>query len=144
MTRLLHTNYTRDLMAMAIEALAEWAKLRGVDAPGGTVETHCMPVYQAKTETTLTEEKLTMPVVYLSKEELLTLYPRPRKDAPMYLTEDETTEVQRNRITKRSEQEIWFRANGHYDWADRCRDNTDILVRGGEIQRRRGGTRDDE
>lgn len=113
MTRLLHTNYTRDLMAMAIEALAEWAKLRGVDAPGGTVETHNMPVYQAKTETT------------------------------MYLTEDETTDVRSNRIEKRSEQEIWFRANGHFDWADRCRDNTDILIRGGEIQRRRGGPRDD-
>ncbi len=62
----------------------------------------------------------------------------------MYLTEDETTDVRSNRIEKRREQEIWFRANGHFDWADRCRDNTDILVRGGEIQRRRGGTRDDE
>jgi hypothetical protein len=113
-TRLLHTNYTRDLMALAIEALAEWAKLRGVEAPGGKVETHCMPVYQAKTETT------------------------------MYLTEDETTDVRSNRIRARQEQEIRFRELGQFDWADRSRDNTDRLERGMEIQRRRGGPRDDE
>lgn len=62
----------------------------------------------------------------------------------MYLTEDETTDVRRDRIRARSEQEIDMRAKGQFDWADRTRDNTDTLIRGGEIRRRRGGPRDDE
>lgn len=111
---LIYTDYTRDLMAMAIEALAEWARMRGLTAPGGEVETDGMPVYQEEVRTT------------------------------MYLTEDETSSVQRNRLQARHEQEVRFRELGQFDWADRTRDNTDTLLRGGEIRRRRGGPRDDE
>jgi hypothetical protein len=66
------------------------------------------------------------------------------EEKPMYLTEDETSTVQRNRIQARAQTEIEMRANGLFDWADRTRDNTDTLIRGGEIRRRRGGPRDDE
>lgn len=116
MTRLHYTDYTRDLMAMAIEALAEWARMRGIVSPAEAVDTDNMPTFQREVKTTMTE----------------------------YLTEDETSSVQRNRLQARHEQEVRFRELGQFDWADRTRDNTDTLLRGGEIRRRRGGARDDE
>lgn len=114
MTRLHYTDQTRDLMAMAIEALAEWASMRGLTSPAEAVDTDNMPTFQHEVKTT------------------------------MYLTEDETSSVQRNRIQARAQTEIEMRSQGLFDWADRTRDNTDTLIRGGEIRRRRGGPRDDE
>jgi hypothetical protein len=55
-TRLHYTDYTRDLMAMAIEALAEWARMRGITSPAEEVETEGMPTYQESVQTTLTDE----------------------------------------------------------------------------------------
>lgn len=58
MTRLHYTDHTRDLMAMAIEALAGWARMRGITSPAGEVETDGMPDYQETVKTTLTEEEM--------------------------------------------------------------------------------------
>lgn len=161
MTRLHYTDYTRDLMAMMLEARAEWARMRGIASPAGEVETDGMPDYQETVKTTLTEETNGTEEARKPSEETQA----PGNQGPTtgqesgacgcckgtggatmteYLTEDETSSVQRNRIQARAEQEVRFRELGQFDWADRTRDNTDTLIRGGEIRRRRGGPRDDE
>lgn len=154
-------------MAMAIEAFAEWARIRGIVSPCGEVETGGMPTFQSEVKTTMTNDtpaarmkriqELGPQPIYdesgnvigedsgiLSIEQMAALLAHEPKAKAMYLTEDETTDVRNHRLQSRAEQEVWFRSQGHFDWADRTRDNTAVLANGGEIQRRRGGTRDDE
>ena len=47
------------------------------------------------------------------------------------------------RIVNRRKQEVYSRALGDFDFADRVRENTDQLERTGKLHRRCGGPRDD-
>lgn len=68
-----------------------------------------------------------------------------------HYTTDEVAEVlefererMERRLAVREAQEVRYRREGAFDWADKSRENTKLLREGGRIVRRRGGPRDDE